>query len=171
MNPLSIARIAAGIVAVALAGWLIWAVNDRFKLAGEVKQHKACLVAIAKPELPLSPACEPSIADNVASARQAAGCDGALTAKNIVAIRALCPTSVKTIVADRDAQAGNLVDANQQLDGAKQRLIDAVSRAEARAAGTAKRKASNDRTIQTAPRTADGSMRCDAQCLHDLANP
>lgn len=171
MNPLSIARIAGGVVALAVAGWLIWAVSDRYKLAGEVKQHKACLVAIARPELPLSPACEPAIADKVDRARLADRCDAALKGKAVVAIHDLCSTEVKTIVADRDIQAGNLDDANKQLRGAQQRQDDAVARAEARAVGTAQRKAKNDRTIQTAPRTADGNISCDAQCLRDLADP
>ena len=169
MNPLGIARIAGGIVAVALAGWLIWAVSDRYKLAGEVKQHKACLTAIAKPELQQTPACEPAIADKVDRARLADRCDAALTGNALVAIHDMCSTPVKTIVADRDAKAGDLADANEQLSGAQSRQDAAVSRAEARATTSAQRKAIDDRTIQTAPRDPAGRVRCDAQCLRAFA--
>lgn len=168
MNPLTIARIAGGVVAAAIAAWLIWAVNDRYKLAGEVRQHQACLAAVAKPDVPLT-ACAPAIAEQVDRARLAAGCDDALHRGGVVAIRALCSAEVKTIVADRDAKAGNLDDANRQIREAQARQDAAVSRAEARALSTAERKAANDRTIQSAPRTADGSVRCDAECLRALA--
>jgi type IV secretory pathway VirB10-like protein len=170
---MSIPRIVAGIIAAAIVGFILWAVVDRFKLAAEVNQHETCIAAIAKPDQPVT-ACDPKIADKVTQARAADQCEIALAKPptgDLFAIRAACSEQVKRVVADRDAAAANYADDEKQLAGAQLRLDQAVSRAEARNLSTTQRKAANDRTIQAAPRDPDGRVRCDAQCLRDLANP
>ncbi|MDF7776890.1 hypothetical protein P1X14_16655 [Sphingomonas sp. AOB5] len=152
--------------------FLIWAVVDRFDQAGKVReltlQRDNCIaVAEGKPGVP--EVCPAQIAVHIRASARAAICEQALAGRDLYAIRAACSEQVKRAVAERDAAIAERADLRTQLAQADARTADAVARAEKRATTTATRKADNDRTISTAPRTADGLVRCDADCLRRLS--
>lgn len=163
-------KLGGGILAAIAAAYIAWVVHDHARLAALDNVHRACVAAVKVDTGDLTK-CDPAIAAPVQAARQAAACEAALGAKplNLYTIRAVCGEQVKRVEADRDVQVANLADANAQLATAATDRDGAVLRAEARATSNATRKAANDQTIQSAPRTADGRVHCDAECLRKLA--
>jgi len=126
-------------------------------------------------------ACSSAVKTLIQEARQARECDAALAVYRVAAptsaalgqsafaIKMSCSEPVKTLVARADADAANLADAKAQLANAAQSTADAVKRAESRALNTANRKAADDAVISAQPRTADGNVTCDADCLRHLS--
>jgi hypothetical protein len=171
-------KIVGTALAAAAVAFVLWAAQDRFKQVAAVNKAERCSAAVAKPDKPLVD-CPGPIAEAAEQSRRASGCDTALQINaaiatrgtQLVAIRALCSAPVKRLQQQLDVAGHDIEDLSQQVNAAQSRQDAAVSRAEARATSTAQRKAANDRTIQTAPRTADGSVRCDVECLRALARP
>lgn len=163
-------RIGGGVLGLIAIGSLLWIVADHKRLVAVEKAQKACIAGVkAKGDAGDISSCPAEIAARIETARRADACEAALQGANLSAVRAVCGLQVKRLQAERDAAAANLADTAGQLAGAKADRDAAVLRAEARATTTATRKAANDRTIETAPRTADGNVHCDAECLRRLA--
>ncbi|MEO7691269.1 MAG: hypothetical protein ABIS51_18440 [Sphingomonas sp.] len=166
MSYLRLAGVLGGIgVAVAALIWITTTIDK----AHQVDAFRACSKAAGSPSAALD-ACDKTIRPIVEAARRADLCETALSAKpvNLYAVRIACSEQVKRIAADRDVQLANIADANAQLATARSDTAAAIERAEARATSNATRKAANDQVIETAPRTADGRVRCDAECLRKL---
>lgn len=167
MSYLRLAGLLGGIGAAVAA--FIW-ITTTIDKAHQVDAFRACSKAAASPTAPLD-ACDKTIRPIVETARNAAACEAALGAKpiDLYAVRITCSEQVKKVEADRDVQLANLADAEAQLATATADSAAAVERAEKRATSNVTRKAANDQIIETAPRTADGHVHCDAECLHRLA--
>ncbi len=143
-------------------------VADRIHLKKMVTRYQQCSAA-AKSDTASVAGCDADIAARVTAARQAAECEAALKLGDLYAIRATCGAQGKRVQAELTAAQVELGDARQQLRVALADRDQAVSRAEARATTHASRTAQNDRTIDAAPRGANGLLRCDADCLRSLA--
>jgi len=164
MNWLTLARYG---IPAAIAAFLIWATIDRFDKARTVALFERCEKAAGTPADPLP--CPKAIAERIDAARRGVECETALAAADLYAIRATCGAQVKRAVADRDAARADLKAAARQLAEQRADSLQAIARAEARATQFADRKADNERTIDAAPRGADGSVLCDAECVSRLA--
>ena len=158
-----------GLVALAAAcGFIAWAVADRFRLADQLERYEACEKAAGDAAAALTD-CPPLLMARVDAARRADVCEAALHSTDLYSIRASCGAGIKLVVAQRDASVGDLADARRQLADLTNDRDAAIARAEGRATTFTKRIEANDRTIAAAPRTADGGVRCDAECLRRLA--
>ncbi len=157
---------------LALIGVFLWA-KATLEKAAEADAYRACERAADSPVDPLD-RCPKNTRARIDAARRAALCDTAIgadaTKVDPYQVRIACSAPVKAIEARAAVAEANEADARRQLDIAHAQTDAAVARGEARAANLANRKADNDRTIATAPRTADGRVRCDADCLRQLAD-
>lgn len=102
---------------------------------------------------------------------QAAVCDQALIAGDAFVIRSSCPTSVKTVLAQRDAAQGERDASNAVIARLRADQTAAIARAEARGFNQARRISSAQTDLAAAPRTDSGLGRCDAECLRRLGRP
>lgn len=159
--------IGGGMVAAA-AMFIAWAVADRFRLADRVDRYEACEKAAGDAAAALTD-CPPMLMARVDAARRADVCEAALHSTDLYSIRASCGAGIKLVVAQRDAAVGDLADARRQIADLTTDRDAAIARAEGRATTFTKRIEANDRTIAAAPRTADGGVRCDAECLRRLS--
>jgi len=168
MNLVTIARIGGAL------GFLVlcWFAQDRFHQAGLVKaltaDRAACAVAAQTADQPLDK-CPAEVAARVTAARRGVVCETALKEGNLYVIRAACPEQAKRLGAELTAAQADLADLRLQIAAASKVTDAAVARAEARGTATARREAENARTIQSAPRSPDGRVRCDADCLRALS--
>lgn len=167
--------IVAGTGGIALLWAAIATVGGFVDRARDGKRYAACEAAAKLPAGELD-TCSPTVRGLVEEGRRSRACTAALATlrsanPDTFAIRMTCPEDVKRLSARADAAEADLADANAQLAGAQQRQDTAVARAEARADSTAKRKAADDAVIAAQPRTPDGRVTCDAQCLRRLASP
>ncbi|MBI0530073.1 hypothetical protein [Sphingomonas sp. TX0522] len=160
--------IIGGGVAAAAAMFIAWAVADRFRLADRVAGYDRCEAAAGDMTAALTD-CPAMLMTRVDAARRADVCEGALHSGDVYTIRASCPAEVKLMVARRDAALSDLYDARAQIADLTNDRNAAIARAEGRAITFTKRIEANDRIIAAAPRTADGGVRCDAECLRRLA--
>lgn len=166
----------AGMAALAL---LVWAAQDRFRLAGDLRALRGEVTACARAADPQSAAaldsCREPVRAAILRARSARQCDLALASANPdvtrFALRAACSAAVKREVAAREAAEAGQRAAEIEIV----RLIAAqtgiAARAEARGRDQNHRKEAADDAIQSAP-AADGTgprKRCDAGCLRRLA--
>lgn len=155
-------------VPAATAAFLIWATFDRFNQAAQVDRYERCEKAAGTPDQPTGE-CPALIASRIAASRRALECETAIGKRDLYAIRATCGEQVKRVVAQLGAAESNLAAAQQDLKTERASRADAIARAELRAKTQANRTADNDRTIKAAPRTDDGRVRCDAECVRRLA--
>ena len=88
-------------------------------------------------------------------------CDSALIAGNLSPD---CTSPVRLLFGDK-------TDLQAQLKTTVADQVDSIARAEARGKSQATRKLANDRVLLAAPRAADGSIVCDAQCLRARFEP
>lgn len=157
---------AGGIAAAALL--LAWLVYDRFALSRQVAAFELCTKAAAADTLTTDPCAKP-VAERIIAARRAAACDAALTAGNTYAVGASCSGQVKALGARAETALANLSDAQAQLARNDRDRDAAIGRAEARATATATRNTRNAEILTRAPRTADGRVHCDSECVRKLA--
>jgi hypothetical protein len=155
-------------VPAAIAAFLIWATIDRFNQAAKVDRHERCEKAAGTADKPTGD-CTAAIAARIAAARRALECEAAIGRRDLYAIRATCGAQAKRAVAQLDAAESSLASVQQDLKTERATRADAIARAEMRATTLANRTADNDRTIKAAPRTDDGRVRCDAECVRRLA--
>jgi hypothetical protein len=155
-------------VPAAIVAFLVWATLDRFDQVEKVERFKACAVAASSASKPVEE-CPVEIADRVIEARRAAECEAAIGKSDAYAIRATCGEQAKRAIAERDAAQGTLKNVRADLETERRTRGEAIARAETRAATLANRTAENDRTIEAAPRRADGRVHCDAECVRRLA--
>lgn len=156
--------------AIAAVGlWLL--VVDRNRLAKLNDQHTACVAAVEqKPNAkPLAQVCDPPISAAAEAALAASACDTALSTNDQFAASKACPTSVKTVIAQRDASAGEAANLKSQLDQAQSAQTAAVARAEARAQAASQGLTHAQALLAAQPHDADGLSVCDADCLRGLA--
>lgn len=166
-------KIGGGIAGLlALVGVLLW-VKSTLEKAAEADAYRACEHAAPSVADPLD-RCPKATRARIETARRAEACDAAIgtdaSQPDPYLVRVACSAPVKALEARAATAAINEADARSQLAIANARNDAALARAEARAATTATRKADNDRTLSLAPRTADGRVRCDADCLRQLAD-
>jgi hypothetical protein len=181
MNLKLIGWIAAIVAAVGVTWGAIAMIGDAIENIHDGKAAKQCELG-ARTQSGAIDACSGAVKTLVQEARQARECDAALAVYRAAAptsaalgqsgftIKMSCSEPVKTLVARADADAANLADTKAQLAIAAQTTADAVKRAEARSLNTANRKAADDAVISAQPRTADGNVTCDADCLRRLSD-
>lgn len=157
----------AGVGAAALL-FLAWGTFDRFQLAGEVRDHRACAAAVESPSAELG-RCDGRIRAVALAARRGQDCEAAIGAGDLYAVRASCGEQVKRLGARLTAAEANAADLTRQLGEERQGRAAAIGRAEQRAAANQSRRTLQDETIRAAPRAADGRLRCDAECLRRLS--
>lgn len=151
-----------------IAAAIAFVVVDWRAKSADVAVEKACEVAIGKTGGDVS-GCPAVLAKVATAARAAQACDDALASSDGFAVDQTCSTAVKTLVARDSADAASLASALVAEHQADADRDAAISRAEARAQDMDKRVISDAKTIAAAPRNADGTVRCDSQCLRDIA--
>lgn len=157
------------IIAASIVAFLVF---DRFEQKGQADDAKACAAAADTPEEPLTP-CAPAIRVAVIEARKAAVCDAALTPQlrpsSRFAAMNSCGGGTKRLIAESDQLRADAEVAFAEADRVRKQAGDAVARAEQRASQTQKRNDDAQQIIKAAPRDADGSSVCDADCLRRIA--
>lgn len=156
---------------------ILWAAQDRFRVAGELKDLRgdiaACTKAAEKQAAPADSCSEP-IRAAIGAARAAKQCDVALLAANrsatSFAIQSACSTAVKTEVAGRTVAEAGQRAAEAEVDKLIADQAKIADRAEARGRSEAQRKDAADAAIHSAPpgTGAGTGKRCDAGCLRRL---
>ena len=142
------------------------------RLREVIAGHEGCAEAIGGNDLTASAArCSPVVATVHRQSVQAAICDQALIAADAFVIRTSCLTSVKTLLAQRDAAQVERDDANRNTNRLIADQAAAITRAEARGFNQAQRIQSAQTVLDVAPRTDAGLGRCDADCLRRLGRP
>ncbi|MEZ5709704.1 MAG: hypothetical protein R3E02_09995 [Blastomonas sp.] len=173
MAALSWFRIGGSLAALVALAALAWLARDRFDQKAVADAARACEKAAGSESDALAD-CLPGLRAAIEAQRRAALCEASLgnplPAQSRFAVRMACGEQVKRMAAERDALR---IEADQAR-AAMQKLIDgqaaAIARAEARADQAQAKARKNEQTIQNAPRDPDGLVRCDAQCLRDLAS-
>lgn len=173
MFGLSGIKLFGGLFGLIAMGALLWAAQDRFRLADIVDQAEQCAKAAADETDTKSLApCVDDIAAQVEAARASRQCVRALGLKDrdhaLFAIRAACPSAVNAEVAARHAAEANEADARASVDTLLKGQAAAIGRAEARATDMILKGKQADAAINAAPRRADGIAVCDAACLRAL---
>lgn len=160
----------AGLITLIVVG--IWLARTIDK-ARRFDDARACAAAAPSTDKPLD-RCDPAIRLRIEQARAGVACEAAIASLNGprpdgYALQLVCGEQVKRLHAGLDAARGDLADVNRQLAEARTTTAAAVGRAEARAVLLSDRKAQSDAAIAAAPRTGDGRVSCDAECLRRLA--
>lgn len=139
------------------------------RLADRVARFEACEAAVAgKPKArPAAEVCSKAVASADADADRERACTAALTARpeNSFAVRMVCASAVKTVVAQRDAATGERESARAELTTLRASQTAAIRRAQADATIQAERKIRAAQAVERAPRNAAGHVVCDAACL------
>lgn len=148
--------IALGLAILTLSGLSLGKAREETRLRDRIAGLEACQGALGKADLTASAEhCPPPLAAVHVAARRQAGCDHALLAGDLFALRTICSTEVKTLFAQREAEtrrADNLADIlkTERAD----RAAD-IARAEARARTETERKLRAQAAISSAPRDGD----------------
>lgn len=160
----------AGLLASAALLAVINAKNvEERGLRATIAGHDACDTALGQSDLSASAArCPAAVAAVHRLSVQAAICDQALTADDAFVMRASCPTSVKTLSAERDAALGERDASNAVIAQLRTEQAAAIVRAETRGFNQAQRIQSAQTQLAAAPRNDAGLGRCDAECLRGL---
>lgn len=158
-----------GLIALASAGWLA---KDRFAQKAVADDARACAGAAATQGERLE-RCLPSLKTAIEEQRQGKACDGSLLpqlkAEQRFAMTQYCGPGVKRLVAAHDGLLAERDDARRQLAEQREQSRAALIRAESRANRQNERKDDGRRAIDAAPRRADGSIVCDADCLRRIS--
>ena len=173
MSWFSTARLAAfGVVGAALAA-LVWLAADRFDQKAIADAAEACEKVASAPAGDLG-RCGPNITARIAADRATVVCEGALLPELRDETRFLanqaCGPGAKRLIAQADAQAAEIASLKTALDKVTADTAAAVTRAEERGRAEQTRKNNARQIIDAAPRSADGRIACDADCLRRLAN-
>lgn len=139
-------------------------------LRAVISGHEACATAVADSDLTASAArCSDVVAAVHRRAVQAAVCDQAVASGDLFVIRTACPTSIKTLLAQRDAATAERANLSDQLARTRADQAAAIARAETRGRTQTQRIQSVQTHLDAAPRADSGLGRCDADCLRQLA--
>lgn len=173
MFGLSTPRLIGSIVLLLAMGSLIFLAQDRFRQKAVADDARACAAAAASLGDDASLArCLPQIRGEVQEARRARLCEAALLPslrpETRFAASQACGGGTKRLIANLDAQGAIADNLKTQLAERGAAELRAVARAEARSAANDERDRRARITIDAAPRGADGSIRCDADCLRRL---
>lgn len=159
----------AGLLAVLAAAWLI---ADRFHQLDRARSADRCEVAARTTEKALTD-CLPGVAERIVAARRADACEAALLPRlrdeTRFAMAQSCGAGVKRLVAFGDQTAADADQLRRDLANQAATSGRAIARAEQRAIHTTEREYHASQAIAVAPRDAAGRIRCDAQCLRQLA--
>ena len=173
MNPLSYLRLGGGVlglIALITTGLLV---KDRFHQKALADDAKACAVAAAGPDSNTLERCLPEVRALLIAERSARLCDAALAAKPSPVSRGTillsCGSGVKRVVAVAETAEAERDSLTRQLAEARANSAAAVTRAEARATRFEGKEARGREIVNGAPRTDRGAVRCDAECLRQLA--
>lgn len=157
-----------GLIALASTAWLV---KDRFAQKAVADDARACATAAASQGDRLD-RCLPGLRAAIEQQRGLKACDGALLPQLNPARRfaaaSYCGPGVKRLIAAHDAAAIERDEARRLLAQQRAETVAAVARAEARATRSTERTTDGRRTIDAAPRRADGRIVCDAACLRSL---
>lgn len=173
MSWLAIARLAGFAAVGAALAALVWLAADRFDQKAIADAAEACEKAAPTPADDLGK-CGPNVAARVAADRTTVVCEGALFPElrdetRFTASQA-CGPGAKRLIAQGDAEAAEIASLKTALDKVTADTAAAVSRAEERGRAEQTRKNNARQIIDDAPRSADGRIACDADCLRHLAN-
>ena len=160
----------ASVAMIGLLGTnIVFKTVEERKLRDVIAGHEACSAAVTKSELAASAArCPEAVAAVHRRAVQSQVCNAALAAADVFTIRSACSTEVMTVVADRDAKAGEAATVSETLAQVRRDQAAAITRAEARGRTQTQRTHRAEDALAQAPVTADGLGRCDADCLRNL---
>jgi len=150
---------------------MAWLAQDRFVQKAKADDALACNAAAENGD-PLEH-CLPWVRVKLQGERHAQACDAALLPQlrpeTRAAAQGFCLAGTKRLIATNDTLAAERDRALKEAGTARVALGEAVSRAEARATRSTKRKETADAVLDTAPRGNGGRIRCDADCLRRLA--
>lgn len=173
MGWLQVARIAGfALVGAALAS-IVWLAFDRFDQKARADRADRCEVA-ALTATEKTDDCGPNVVARVEADRATIICEAALLpelrAETRFTARQACGPGVLRLIAEGDGMASQIAGLDAQLAKLRADSADAVARAEARGRADQTRRDNAQQLIQAAPRSADGRITCDADCLRKLAN-
>lgn len=173
MGSLQIARLAGGALIGVLMGAILWLAFDRFRQKSLADEAGRCEVAALSSDEPLAD-CGPNVLARVAADRRTIVCEAALlpelSADTRFTARQACGPGVLRLIAIVDSQAAQTASLESLIAKLRADSADALARAEARGRTEQTRRNNAQQLIQAAPRSADGRITCDADCLRGLAN-
>lgn len=163
---------ALGVALVGAGGGYAVHLAQKYKALND--RHNVCIQAVKDGHagyLVVGKLCDPAIASAQYAALASAVCDEALDARpeNTAALRQVCTSAVKTVVAERDVAQAERDGAQRDLETTRAGQAAAITRAEARIRTQAQRKIDAAQVVATAPRDAAGLVVCDAVCLRRRA--
>lgn len=160
-----------GLLAIVLA--IAAGVHAFNRMRSDAAAYADCqAVAGVSHAAPADPArCGAQLVGLVTQARAAAVCDQALGQADAgrFAVENACSAPVKRLVAQRDAATADVGDRDTTIDTLKAERSADVARAETRGLAQAQRNANATKVLNAAPRDDRGRVRCDADCLSELA--
>lgn len=172
MGWLQIARLAGTALAVAALAAVLWLAKDRFHQKDLADAAAHCESAAISASEPLDD-CDVNVRSRVQADRQTIVCENALLPElrpeTRFTARQACSAGTLRLIAQGDADAGEIASLQQQLDQAREGTAAAVARAEARGRTEQTRRNNAQNVVAAQPRGADGSIACDADCLRQLA--
>lgn len=172
MGWLQIARLAGTALAIAALAALLWLAKDRFYQKALADAAARCESAAISAREPLDD-CGVNVRSRVQADRQTIVCEGALLPElrpeTRFTARQACGAGTLRLIAQGDADAGEIASLQEQLDQAREGTAAAVARAEARGRAEQARRNNAQNVVAAQPRGADGSIACDADCLRQLA--
>lgn len=173
MGALQIARLVGlGAAGIAIAV-LVWLAQDRFNQKHLADAAAHCESAVISADEKLDD-CGVNVRARVSADRQTIVCEGALLpelrSETRFTARQVCGPGALRLIAQMDAQAGEIAGLQAQIAQAKSDSAAAIARAEARGRTEQTRRDNAQKVVAAQPRGADGSITCDAGCLRQLAD-
>lgn len=173
MGWLQVARIAGlALVGAALAA-IVWLAYDRFDQKARADRADRCEAA-AVTATEMTDDCGPNVVARIEADRATIICEAALLPElrdeTRFTARQACGPGVLRLIAQGDAQALQIAGQSAEITKLRADGADAVLRAEARGRAEQTRRDNAQQLIQAAPRSADGRITCDADCLRQLVN-
>lgn len=172
MGWLQIARIGGSVLGLVALAALLWLAQDRFHQKALADAARRCESAAISASEPLDD-CEVNLRARVQADRRTIMCEGALLPElrpeTRFTARQACGPGTLRLIAQGDADAGEIASLQTQLTQAREGTAAAVARAEARGRAEQTRRNHAQTVVAAQPRGADGSIACDADCLRQLA--
>lgn len=158
------------LAAVAALTTLVAAKNrEETALRADLNTALQCQAAVAGVGDPAG-LCPPQVVQVARAAARSAACDQALLQAELFAVRTSCSTEVKTLLAQRDAEAARADSLAEIVQRERADRAAAITRAENRARTEAERTARAAQAIAAAPRDGAGLVVLDAGRLRQLAD-
>lgn len=170
MNPFASARIAGICIAAAV---LMIAAGVAFHTVSKWRADSAALTACdglarSATASDQGTACGAMISGVLRLGKASAACDQGLNRQDDFLVQASCLASVKRVIAERDARAGEVIDRDALIGRLQKSRKQDIAQAEARGITQARMKQNADTALDAAPRDPGGRLVCGADCLRQL---